>query len=68
MISASEIAFATALDLFEVENGHYPKGKNGLNDLMVAPRDAQKSRAEFFRPGPGRIGLASMISRPAPIV
>lgn len=34
-------AFATALDLFEVENGHYPKGKNGLNDLMVKPNDAQ---------------------------
>jgi general secretion pathway protein G len=34
-------AFSTALDLFEVENGHYPKGKNGLNDLNVQPRDAQ---------------------------
>jgi general secretion pathway protein G len=32
--------FKTALNLFEVENGHYPKGKNGLNDLMVKPRDA----------------------------
>ena len=28
--------FATALDLFEVENGHYPKS---LNDLNVQPRD-----------------------------
>jgi general secretion pathway protein G len=34
-------AFATALDLFEVDNGHYPKGKSGLNDLVVQPRDAQ---------------------------
>src|SRR5271169_1042358 len=33
-------SFKTALNLFEVENGHYPKGKNGLNDLMVKPRDA----------------------------
>jgi general secretion pathway protein G len=33
-------AFKTALNLFEVENGHYPKGKNGLMDLMVKPRDA----------------------------
>ena len=33
-------AFKTALDLFEVDNGHYPKGKNGLNDLVVKPRDA----------------------------
>jgi general secretion pathway protein G len=32
--------FKTALNVFEVENGHYPKGKNGLNDLMVKPRDA----------------------------
>ncbi len=32
--------FATALDLFEVDNGYYPKGKNGLNDLIVKPRDA----------------------------
>jgi general secretion pathway protein G len=30
--------FATALDMFEVDNGHYPKS---LNDLMVQPRDAQ---------------------------
>ncbi len=34
-------SFATALDIFEVEQGHYPKGKNGLNDLVVQPRDAQ---------------------------
>jgi general secretion pathway protein G len=30
-------AFATSIDLFEVDNGHYPKT---LNDLMVQPRDA----------------------------
>jgi len=34
-------AFKTALDLFEVDNGHYPKGKDGLNGLVVQPRDAQ---------------------------
>ena len=33
--------FATALDIFEVDNGHYPKAKSGLNDLVVQPRDAQ---------------------------
>jgi len=32
-------AFDTALSAFELENGHYPKGKNGLNDLVVQPRD-----------------------------
>lgn len=34
-------SFATALDVFEVDTGHYPKGKNGLTDLIVQPRDAQ---------------------------
>jgi general secretion pathway protein G len=33
-------AFKTSLDLFEVDNGHYPKGRNGLQDLVVKPRDA----------------------------
>jgi general secretion pathway protein G len=33
--------FATALDMFEVDNGHYPKN---LNDLMVQPRDAKNWR------------------------
>src|SRR5215467_5349009 len=32
--------FKTALDAFEVDNGYYPKGKNGLMDLVQQPRDA----------------------------
>jgi len=32
--------FKTALDSFEVDNGYFPKGKNGLMDLVVRPRDA----------------------------
>ncbi len=32
--------FKTALDSFEVDNGYFPKGKNGLNDLVQQPRDA----------------------------
>ena len=32
--------FKTALDAFEVDNGYYPKGKSGLNDLIQQPRDA----------------------------
>jgi general secretion pathway protein G len=32
--------FKTALDAFEVDNGYYPKGKNGLVDLLQKPRDA----------------------------
>lgn len=33
-------AFKTALEMFEVDNGYYPKGKNGLNDLITQPRNA----------------------------
>src|SRR6185503_12365163 len=41
----SEIAtFSTALDAFEVDNGYYPKGRNGLSDLVQQPRDAQNWR------------------------
>ena len=32
--------FKTALDAFEVDNGYYPKGKSGLQDLVQQPRDA----------------------------
>ena len=27
--------------MFEVDNGYNPKGKNGLQDLVVMPRDAR---------------------------
>jgi general secretion pathway protein G len=33
-------AFTTALDIFEVDNGYYPKGRNGLQELVTQPRDA----------------------------
>jgi general secretion pathway protein G len=33
-------AFKTALNMFEVDNGYYPKGRNGLIDLVQKPRDA----------------------------
>jgi general secretion pathway protein G len=33
-------SFKMALDSFEVDNGFYPKGKNGLMDLIQQPRDA----------------------------
>jgi general secretion pathway protein G len=32
-------SFGTALDMFEVDNGYYPKGRNGLQELVVQPRD-----------------------------
>jgi general secretion pathway protein G len=31
--------FKTALDAFEVDTGGYPKGRNGLKDLIEQPRD-----------------------------
>jgi len=32
--------FKTALDAFEVDNGYYPKGKDGLLSLVQQPNDA----------------------------
>ena len=36
---ASREEASTALDAFEVDNGYFPKGRNGLNDLVQQPRD-----------------------------
>src|SRR5260221_11302338 len=41
--------FKTALDAFEVDNGYYPKGRNGLADLIQAPRDAQNWRGPYMQ-------------------
>jgi general secretion pathway protein G len=41
-------AFKTALDLFEADNGYYPKGRNGLQDLVVKPRDAGNWRGPYL--------------------
>jgi general secretion pathway protein G len=46
----SQIAtFGTALDAFEVDNGYYPKGKNGLMDLVQQPRDAQSWKGPYMK-------------------
>jgi len=46
----SQIAtFGTALDAFEVDNGYYPKGKNGLADLVQQPRDAQSWKGPYLK-------------------
>jgi general secretion pathway protein G len=42
-------AFGTALDAFEVDNGYYPKGKDGLNDLLQAPRDLQSWKGPYLK-------------------
>lgn len=41
-------AFKTALDLFEVDNGKYPPGRNGLNDLIVKPRYASTDWHQYM--------------------
>jgi general secretion pathway protein G len=41
-------AFDTALNMFEVDNGHYPRGKNGLNDLVVRPKDATSEWHQYM--------------------
>jgi general secretion pathway protein G len=44
-------AMSTALGAFEVDNGYYPKGKNGLFDLIQAPRDAQSWKGPYLEKG-----------------
>jgi general secretion pathway protein G len=41
--------FGTALDAFEVDNGYYPKGKNGLLDLVQAPRDSSTWKGPYLK-------------------
>src|SRR5262245_41857021 len=46
----SQIAtFGTALDAYEVDNGFYPKGRNGLLDLVQQPRDAQSWKGPYLK-------------------
>ena len=48
--ASSQIStFGTALDAFEVDNGFYPKGKNGLNDLVSAPNGAQGWKGPYLK-------------------
>src|ERR1700757_2097279 len=41
--------FGTALDAFEVDNGYYPRGKNGLAELVQPPRDAQNWKGPYLK-------------------
>lgn len=41
--------FGTALDAFEVDVGKYPSGKNGLQELVEAPREAQNWRGPYLK-------------------
>ena len=35
--------FVSALSIFEVDNGYFPKGADGLQALMIRPREAQNT-------------------------
>jgi general secretion pathway protein G len=41
--------FNTALDAFEVDNGYYPKGKDGLNELVTQPGNALNWRGPYLK-------------------
>lgn len=41
--------FSTALDAFEVDNGYYPKGADGLQDLLVPPQEATNWRGPYLK-------------------
>jgi general secretion pathway protein G len=41
-------AFKTALNTFEVDTGYYPKGQNGLGDLIQKPSDAQNWHGPYL--------------------
>ena len=41
-------AFSTALSAFEVDNGYYPRGKDGLLALMQKPNDAQNWNGPYL--------------------
>ncbi len=41
--------FGVVLDAFEVDNGYYPKGKDGLVDLVQQPRDTQNWRGPYLK-------------------
>ncbi len=48
--AASQIAtFGTALDAFEVDMGYYPKGRNGLKELVDTPRDSLKWKGPYMK-------------------
>jgi general secretion pathway protein G len=41
-------SFASALDNYEIDNGFYPKGRNGLQDLITQPRNALNWKGPYL--------------------
>ncbi|HYG22794.1 MAG TPA: type II secretion system major pseudopilin GspG [Verrucomicrobiae bacterium] len=47
--AATQISvFKTSLSTFELDNGYYPRGQNGLQDLIQRPRDAQNWKGPYL--------------------
>lgn len=44
-------SFETALEAFEVDNGYYPKGDDGLSLLVEKPKDAKNWRGPYLKKG-----------------
>lgn len=42
-------SISTALDAFEVDNGYYPSGKEGLLDLTEQPKEAKNWRGPYLK-------------------
>ena len=42
-------AFGTALDSFEVDTGSYPRGQDGLTQLVVQPSDVTNWRGPYLK-------------------
>jgi general secretion pathway protein G len=41
-------SFKTALDQYEVDMGSYPKGKDGLKELVTAPRNSKMWKGPYI--------------------
>jgi general secretion pathway protein G len=41
--------FGTALDAFEVDTGSYPRGQDGLSQLIVQPADVPNWRGPYLK-------------------
>jgi len=42
-------AFETALNSFEVDNGYYPQGSDGLSELINPPKNASNWRGPYIK-------------------
>jgi general secretion pathway protein G len=45
-------SFSTALDAFEVDNGFYPRGNKGLDELLTQPSDLTSWKGPYIKDVP----------------